>query len=245
MLTTETKTALEYTKTKRPAKLLSEGTTNAKTAKNSLRTLILYLAPAFQNSKGRNLCPKASAGCLAACLFTAGRGRFNNVQQARVNRTEYLLEDRREFLAQLAQEINKAAKQEQKKGAALAVRLNGTSDLKLVEMLTTAHEIAPSVIFYDYTKIRQKAGDRVTTQGHRYAVTFSRSETNEAEAIDVLKQGGNVAAVFAGPLPKTWQGFEVVDGDASDLEMIYHKGKVLGLKAKGDAKRDRSGFVIQ
>lgn len=235
-----------YTATAQPAKLLSAGDTNAKTAKNSLQTYILYLSPASQNSTGRNLCPKASDGCRAACLFSAGRGRFNNVQQARINRTEYLLRDRAGFLAQLAQEINKAAKKEAKKtGQNIAVRLNGTSDLKLVEMLTDRHEIAPNVVFYDYTKIPQKAGDRVTKQGHRYSVTFSRSETNEAQALQLLKNGVNVAAVFAGDkLPKYWHGFRVVDGDKSDIEMLNFSGVVLGLKAKGEAKRDRSGFVI-
>ena len=51
---------------KRPAQLLSKGETNAKTAKNELSALILYLAPLAQNSQGRNLCPKASATCSAS-----------------------------------------------------------------------------------------------------------------------------------------------------------------------------------
>ena len=235
-----------YNATGTPAKLLSAGDTNAKTAKNSLQTYILYLSPASQNSAGRNLCPKASDGCRAACLFSADRGRFNNVQQARINRTEYLLRDRAGFLLQLAQEINKAAKKEAKKtGQNIAIRLNGTSDLKLVEMLTDRHEIAKNVVFYDYTKIPQKAGDRVTSQGHRYSVTFSRSEENESQALNLLKIGVNVAAVFAGKeLPKYWHGFRVVDGDKSDIEMLNFSGVVLGLRAKGDAKRDGSGFVI-
>jgi hypothetical protein len=234
-----------YKETNQPAKLLSAGNTNAKTAKNWLTSYILYLSPASQNSAGRNLCPKASEGCRAACLFSAGRGRFNNVQQARINRTEYLLRDRAGFLSQLADEINKAAKKEHKKtGQEIAVRLNGTSDLKLVEMLTARHEIAPNVVFYDYTKIQQKAGNRTTSQGHRYCVTFSRAEDNEAQALEVLKKRGNVAAVFAGELPKTWHGFRVIDGDASDIEMLNASGVVLGLKAKGDAKKDLTGFVI-
>ena len=186
-----------YKATGTPAKLLSAGDTNAKTAKNNLQTYILYLSPASQNSAGRNLCPKSSEGCRAACLFSAGRGRFNNVQQARINRTEYLLRDRAAFLFQLAEEINKAAKKEAKKtGGNIAIRLNGTSDLKLVEMLTDRHEIEKNVVFYDYTKIPQKAGDRVTSQGHRYCVTFSRSEENEAQALNLLKIGVNVAAVL-------------------------------------------------
>ena len=236
---------MQYQETKVPAKLLSPGTTNAKTAKNDLTSYILYLSPASQNSQGRTLCPKASKGCIASCLFTAGRGRFTNVQQARINRTEYFLRDRSGFLAQLAEEINKYAKKEAKKSTKpIAVRLNGTSDLKLVEMLTARHEIEKNVIFYDYTKIPQKAGHRVTEQGHKYVVTFSRAEDNEQDALNVLKSGGNVAAVFAGEFPKVWRGYKVVDGDKSDIEMVGVYGTILALKAKGDAKKDKTGFVI-
>jgi hypothetical protein len=228
---------------KKPANLLSKGDTNAKTSKNELSTLILYLAPLAQNSQGRNLCPKASKGCAAACLFTAGRGRFNSVQASRINRTEYFLSARLEFLEQSAKEINAAAKKAEK----VAVRLNGTSDLRLVEMLTERHNIAENVIFYDYTKILSKAvkyAGQSLPSGHRYVVTFSRAENNEAESLEALKAGANVAAVFKNELPKIWAGAQVVDGDSSDIVMLEHSGKVLGLKAKGEAKKDTSGFVI-
>ena len=227
----------------KPANLLSKGDTNAKTAKNELSTLILYLAPLAQNSQGRNLCPKASAGCAAACLFTAGRGRFNSVQTSRINRTEYFLQNRLGFLEQAAKEINRAAA----KTKTLAVRLNGTSDVRLVEMLTERHDIAANVVFYDYTKILAKAKKYAASDlqsGHKYVVTFSRAENNELEALEALEAGANVAAVFKSELPKTWNGFEVVDGDASDIEMLNVRGKVLGLKAKGEAKKDLSGFVV-
>jgi hypothetical protein len=236
------KTAIKETIFKVPTKLLSKGSTNAKTAKNSIETLILYLAPFTQNSKGINLCPKATAGCAAACLFTAGRGAFSNVAQSRMNRTEYYLHDRKAFLAQLAKEVNSQAK----KVPTLAVRLNGTSDIKLVEMLTLTHDIAPNVVFYDYTKIPSKAGNRKTTQGHDYIVTYSFNEGNDSipNALEVLNRGGNVAAVFRKELPDTFLGYPVIDGDASDIEMLNHRGVILGLKAKGKAKKDTTGFVI-
>jgi len=228
-----------------PKKLLSEGMTNAKTAKNDLKTYILYLSPASQNSAKRNLCGHSTPGCRLACLFSAGRGKFSNVQQARINRTEYFLRDRLAFLSQLADEVTKAANKEFKKtGEKIAIRLNGTSDIKLVEMLTARHQLPENIVFYDYTKIPQKAGDRVTEQGHRYCVTYSRAEDNENKAVEVLKAGGNVAAVFAGALPRTWKGFKVVDGDKSDIEMLNVFGSVLGLRAKGEAKKDTTGFVI-
>jgi hypothetical protein len=48
--------------------LLSEGSTNAKTAKNETKTFILYLAPFNLNSFGLSVCPKASKGCIQACF---------------------------------------------------------------------------------------------------------------------------------------------------------------------------------
>lgn len=232
------------TKTKRPV-LLSPGSTNAKTAKNSLKTFILYLTPGTTN--GNNLCPKASAGCLAACLYTAGRGSFSNVQQARANKTAQYIQDKPAFMRALAYEILKQYTKAKKAGEKIAIRLNGTSDIDLVYLLNKYASLdiatlADHIIFYDYTKILQKA---IRYQAHpNYTVTFSRSESNQAETEQAIKLGINVAAVFSGELPKTYLGAPVLDGDKSDLIMLYNKGAVLGLKAKGQAKKDKSGFVI-
>ena len=228
---------------KKVEKLLSEGYSNAKTKKNIRETLILYLSPAKQNSKGINLCPKASNGCLMACLFTAGHGKFTNTQNARINRTEYYLADRFLFLEQIVTEINKKAK---KTNGDLAIRLNGTSDVKLVEQICQMYTIADNVVFYDYTKIPTKAGDRIMPSGHRYMVTFSRAEDNEDTALEILQNGGVVSMVFAKELPSEYKGFKVIDGDdRDDLMLDVDGGCIIGLKAKGDAKKDKSGFVIQ
>ena len=84
--------------------LLSEGSTNIKTAKNSLKTYILYLAPA-NIVDGLNLCPFASNGCKKACLYSAGRGKFSNVQLARINKTKFWGFNRSAFYIQLANEL--------------------------------------------------------------------------------------------------------------------------------------------
>jgi len=219
---------------------LSEGSWNSKTKKNVRDTLILYMSPHKQNSMGRNLCPKASAGCLMSCLYTAGRGAFSNVRSARERRTEAYLNDTDAFLESIAQQINARAKRVPQ----LAVRLNGTSDTKIVYSLLTKHYIAPNVVFYDYTKVTGRAGDMHLSSGHRYMVAFSRSEDNEEEAIEVLKRGGVVAVVFT-ELPTRWHGFTVIDGDRrDDLMLDIGNSVVLGLKAKGKARYDKSGFVV-
>ena len=227
-------------------KLLSDGDTNAKTAKNTRKTKILYLAPASKS--GVNVCPHASAGCIASCLFSAGRGAFTNVVEARKKRTYLYLSHRGFFLQKLAQEITNAAKRT--KGQ-LAVRLNGTSDLKFLDMMNAAgllEKLPRNVIFYDYTKDPAKAGF-YTYGNHRYVVTFSRSEDNTRESLQFLKNGGIVAVVFRNELPKYWYGYRVVDGDERDdlmldLRPTKGNGVVIGLRAKGKGKGEVRGFVI-
>ena len=59
-----------------------------------------------------------------------------------------------------------------------------------------------------------------------------------------MQYGANVSAVFSGKLPQTYKGIPVIDGDKTDNEMLKYKGYILGLKAKGKARTDKSGFVI-
>ena len=226
--------------------LLSKGTTNVKTAKNDLRTFILYLAPA-DIIGSHNLCPFASAGCKAACLYSAGRGRFSNVQTARINKAKFWAYGREQFYIQLTNEILKINTSALKTGEKIAIRLNGTSDidhLDLIKRYTGINFLAPeytNLFFYDYTKNPNIVNKYFDTN---YKITFSRSETNEKTALKVLNNGGNVAAVFNGPLPETWNGYKVIDGDLTDLRYFDPANVVVGLKAKGQAKKDFSGFVI-
>jgi len=231
-----------------PARLLSPGHTNAKTAKNEIKTFILYLAPHTQNSTGVNLCPKASKGCALACLYNAGRGAFNSVQNARINKTNFYISDKALFIKKLAGEIIKETAKAKKKGEKIAFRLNGTSDQDFIYLLKKyagldIADLAPVSIFYDYTKILGKAKKYINHPN--YILTFSRAEDNEAQALEALSLGANVSAVFSDQLPATYKGFKVVDGDTSDLVMLNHSGVILGLRAKGKkARLDTSGFVI-
>lgn len=234
-------------------KLLSPGKSNAKTAKNDLVSAIMYLAPADQNSKGINICPAADT-CKLPCLFTAGRGRFNNVQEARIARTELYIRDRQSFAESLVKQLSKLYAKAVNKGIKIAVRLNGTSDLDFVAILknrtgidileaygVTLQDSAPGLILYDYTKLIGKVRKYA---GTKYTLTFSYQPGNDADCLEALSLGCNVAAVFRKALPASYFGAQVVDGDVSDIVMLEESGKVLGLKAKGPAKKDRSGFVI-
>lgn len=228
-------------------KLLSSGMTNAKTSKNEIKTFILYIAPFNQNNKGINLCPKASAGCAAACLFSAGRGKFSNVKQARINKANLYVNDKETFLNLLGYEIQKEIYKAIKGNYKIAFRLNGTSDLDFIGMLKSKnifdYSLTPSnVIFYDYTKILGKC---IKYQNDKkYILTFSRSESNERDWLKALEQNITTSVVFGNYIPKEYKGKKVIDGDKSDLLMLYNRNTILGLKAKGDAKKDKSNFVI-
>lgn len=232
---------------KEPKNLLSKGSTNAKTAKNELKTFILYLAPHKQNAKNVNICPMASKGCIKSCLYTAGRGKFSNVQNARINKTNFYIYDKELFILKLANEIIKETKKAKKNNEKIAFRLNGTSDIDFLYLLQKyaqldIESLKKNAVFYDYTKILGKV--RKYKNHSNYHLTFSRAEDNNSVAEAALKDGANVSIVFRNGLPRFWRGYKVIDGDASDILMVYNKNVVLGLKAKGHGKIDKTGFVV-
>ena len=53
----------------------------------------IHLAPA--NLSGYETCRWRSKGCTQACLNTAGRGGMNSVQEARIKKTKFFYEDRK------------------------------------------------------------------------------------------------------------------------------------------------------
>jgi len=228
--------------------LLSKGSTNTKTAKNDITTFILYLAPHNLNNRNLTLCKDASAGCIASCLYSAGRGKFSNVQRSRINKANYFVTDKKVFLAQLLKEITYEIKKASDKKEKVAFRLNGTSDIDFIYLLKKQLNFDidllnyDNVFFYDYTKSLARAKRYLNSKN--YTLTFSKSETNDLQVQEALNLGINVAAVFSNNLPNTYKGVKVVDGDASDLVMLENKKVILGLKAKGSAKKDKSGFVI-
>ena len=217
---------------------------NAKTVKGQGRgymTAILYLAPADES--GYEVCAMASAGCRKACLNKAGMGAFSTVQAARIAKTRLYFEDREAFMAQLVSEVRAFIRKAIKLGLIPVVRLNGTSDIPWervpVEGKANIMELFPSVQFYDYTKRHNRRNLPAN-----YHLTFSLAEDNDSRAGAAATNGANIAVVFrTDKFPTTFMGMPVVDGDADDLRFLDGRGVVVGLKAKGPAKKDTSGFV--
>jgi hypothetical protein len=251
-------------------KLLTPG--NPKTEKGKgagYWTFILHLAPA--SLSGFNVCPMATEGCKAACLNTAGRGGImaghgiltaadvangirNTIQNARIRKTLMLFRERDAFLDLLVREIRLAIRKAREAGYKPAFRLNGTSDLRWESLRigNSANVFAmfPDVQFYDYTKIANRKNIPAN-----YALTFSLADGNESAATNAILDGMNVAVVFRDQatverhIAKGRYGINlIIRGDETDLRFLDAKGPngrglVVALYAKGNAKRDQSGFV--
>ena len=207
-------------------------------------SFILHLAPSTLS--GRNTCPKATPGCIASCLNTAGRGGMfkrgettNTIQKARIRKTRYFYEQRQDFMLDLKKDIEKAIKLAAKMNLIPVFRLNGTSDLswEKYDMLPglNVFECFPTVQFYDYTKVLGRKVKGIAN----YHLTFSKAENNDSDVAEALLQGMSVVAVY----DKIPEG--VPSADETDLRFLDPKGIMLGLKAKGKAKKDYSGFVIR
>jgi hypothetical protein len=238
-------------------KLLSTG--NPKVLKGmsqGYNTYILHLAPA--NLSGYETCAKRTLGCTDACLNLAGRGGMfkrgentNVIQQARIRKTKSFFENRVEFMATLVKDIELAIKQSKKMDLVPVFRLNGTSDLawekyevvrngQLFRNIFTAF---PEVQFYDYTKIL----GRKIKEYSNYHLTFSAADGNDSDVLKAMNEGLNVAVVFGIkktlPMPVDYLSRPVFNGDESDLRFLDPKGVIVGLYAKGKAKKDTTGFV--
>lgn len=234
------------------------GTSSAKTVKGeslSFLTGILYLSPSDLSGAG-NVCPWAGT-CKESCLNSAGRGAFNSVQASRVKKTRWFFADRNAFMERLFEDCKALVRKAKRAGMLPCIRLNGTSDIAFHRLVVpsqgkTLMECFPTVPFYDYTKSAKKALDNAKgLHPKNYSVTFSRdSQANETECEQVLRAGGNVSVVFRDSLPPTYFHRPVLNGDVTDLRFLDRRaragrsGFIIGLKAKGKAKRDRSGFVV-
>ena len=101
----------------------------------------------------------------------------------------------------------------------------------------------PHVQFYDYTKIPNRKNIPAN-----YDLTFSYSGVVQFQPYvkKALQNKERIAVVFRDrkTIPKTFAGLNCVDGDDSDLRHLDAKNVIVALYAKGRAKKDKSGFVV-
>ncbi len=208
-----------------------------------------------QNVTAVNSCPMASNGCAGACLDHQGLASvFERIRFARMCRTIAFNEYRDWYLGQLAIELDKGERKAARTDNRLAVRLNVLSDIPW-EAFGIVDQF-PGVQFYDYTAIPKRSG----LVRPNYWVTLSRKENNDAACVDALNDCKNVAICFADSrkpycgnrsglqeLPRQWEGFDIVDGDKSDLRFDdirgRKRGRVIGLRLKAHSKAERKGAI--
>ena len=236
-----------------------------KAAKFGYLNAIHYMAPGSDAGVG-NLCPKASAGCLASCLGKYyGQASMvadlengtNSTRESRREKARRFMRDRVAYLRDMVSSIDRARYKAGSIGKKLCVRLNGSTDIAWemirVDGNKTLFDLFPDVQFVDYTKIAARFSRKLPAN---YWLTFSRSESNEAEARALLARGVNVTVVFADmdAARDFWNdiGARVVDGDEHDLRHLDPRaaagqpGYIIALSPKGaKAKRDTSGFVVR
>ena len=243
----------------------------SKGQKGGVLTAIAYGAPstlASTPTRRVNMCPKASAGCIKGCLNTSGNGSFSNVQQARIRKTWLWLDDPQKFLELAAADLARCAKRAAKEGMELHVRPDGTTDawttwlaLRWAELTELVHArlkgdkwrkaraVFARCKVYTYTKRDPSQFQGLHKDVH---VTFSWSERPDAPstARAWMARGANVAVVFRNRhtlehyMSTGFLDRPVIDGDESDNRADDPRGVIVGLVAKGRARKDTTGFVV-
>lgn len=219
-----------------------------KGTKQGFNTAIIYMIP------DNEICPASKlASCQDGCLVSAGRGKFNNVKRARLNKTKLYKTDKGLFISGLISSITRLVK---KHGNSLVIRLNGTSDIDYENIGFNYQGVEyknimvmfPEIQFYDYTKRVNRLFKQLP---ENYDLTLSYSGARHSYAIkclDALRIGHRIAVVFDDlnqAVKNGWMTEKVINGDDTDLRFLDGKGAVIGLQAKGLAKKDKTGFVVQ
>ena len=228
---------------------ISSDSKTTKGQKFGYMTGILYLSP-FTIS-GTNLCPMAEkAKCFEACLNTAGRGVMNSVQKGRLRKAALFNNDTQSFMMELAKDIRALIRKADREGFIPLVRLNGTSDIRwegkhfrLDGKLVTIFEVFPSLQFYDYTKISNRKN---IPENYDLTYSYSGVAGYQRYVSIAVENHMRIAVVFRDrkKIPSVFLDMECIDGDDSDLRHLDPSGVVVALYAKGHARKDNSGFVV-
>lgn len=225
------------------------------------------MAPA-KRSGAVNVCPHATAACIAACvLWFAGRTVTASVRAAAIARTMLWHELPAVFYARLRKELRAQERRASKIGARSFVRLNVASDIDHGPELPAEF---PATTFYGYSKNPARVAAAIAGEyGPNYHESLSIHEhSTAADVLPILRAGGNVVVVvdsyyhgptkrygtlpaavcFVGPNGERLT-VPAVDGDVSDIRAPEFDGRgvavCLRLKGgrKSKARATESGFA--
>ena len=216
-------------------KLLDTSGGNTKLAKTNkgdkYRVAGLSLFPSDINCPARHV-----AECAESCLESAGRGRMSNVINGRQGKAAWFKDDQTAFLEQLNKELQSFAATCKRQGVKPAVRLNVISDIQWEKL--GVPQLHPDIIFYDYTKLGK------TPANYRLMFSYSGAPAYQNQVKQAVKTDVPMSVVFRGPLPAQFMGRPVIDGDISDLDNLFAGPVIVGLRAKGKAKKSESLFIV-
>ena len=207
---------------------------------------IQYMSPADESIPfgGFNACAYSTL-CKGPCLGkTSGRMVTDPAKKARIKRTLLFKWDKKAYGTQLRKETDAHIRKAKKLDRIPAGRLNGCTDILWENVRfdgLNMMERYPEMVWYDYTKWPLEK--RPSTPN--YHLTFSRSEETTLEQIQYSLDGGRNVAVVFDRVPTEWEGWTVIDGDADDMRWLDPVGVIVGLKAKGAARKDITGFVVR
>ena len=203
--------------------------------------------------KHKNLCPHSTRGCRATCLGYAGRLASPPVERAMLARYVLYVSAPAYFWVLVQDEIKQHGKRVNKHGKTLVVRINGTSDIDIVmepdvygiDLWDTQYPTE----FQDYTKRPISFSGRRHAKSRHYIV---RSVTeNDGQDVFDNHVGNLVVPVNLekdAPLPATFMGRPVVDGDKHDLRLLddqQNNAVLVRVKKRNDGVRvvNDYGFI--
>jgi hypothetical protein len=241
--------------------ILSNASTNPKTRKKleefGYEAVIHHMCPDKLADGYHTVCPWSSPGCRASCLNTSGRSQVKGnitkrnlemymIHRSRIAKTTDFFSNRDWYCDDLMGELVNLETRAIKKGCTPVARLNGTSDVPWERYIPmTAFS---NTQFYDYTKGYKRMFKYLNESRSfpsNYHLTYSFDEhTTPRQVGRILHYGGNVAVVFREQIPEEFWGYKVISGMEHDFRFRDPRGYIVGLVARGRAKKDTTGFVV-
>ncbi len=184
-----------------------------------------------QGDQSTTFCAGSNEFCRGSCLvYTGQHGADPYNLQIKVATSMALIREPAAFMRILVEAIDWFGREQRQCRKTPCYRLNVLSDLPWELIYPEMFERFARDQFYDYTKV---AGRAVPPN---YDVTFSYSGTNWRLCQHELERGQRCAVVFfarrqeAYPFPRTWRGYDVIDGTTHNFRFMDPGGIIVGLR---------------
>ena len=189
-------------------------------------------------------CPNSTlAECFKECLKSAGRGVFNNVINARNNKSNFYNSDFELFKILLRYELKLHVMNCNKNNVNPSARLNVLSDNPWEK--TGIFQEFEEIYFYDYTKRANRLQACNKIDNYKLMFSYSGATGYQKQVNQALMFNNPIAVVFKNEFPKFFLNRPVFNGDLSDIDNSTKDNHIIGLKAKGSlAKNSFNNFVV-